>query len=351
MWALCKFQAGYGGSRAELPDWDGHVIELSEAFATSPPTNVLRVGTILLGVVEREATWEPDYYMKSTPPHFLFGNGFTTITCRRPARLQVGRIAICYRTYWAVCSEVSCTCVGFASDSLDSAWFKYGLVTLTLGDCNIIWTRERPASGNLRNLRIVMDGRSLTTSSFVTPQDMPKSAVELGRDGHKVELPKFYLSRGSADEGIAIEDKYRKWNHFDHHDDFSRRMNSDIEDLGGRVARIREEMKHSVFFFAYSAFDVDFISVFYDGTYRVMSKGGRIVPAHRHIPWEGFLGQPKPVEKPKKNKRKREVEDVGGRAVVVEAEESGILGGLARFVTGLMTPAASMASQAEKKSH
>ncbi|KAJ7091577.1 hypothetical protein C8R44DRAFT_891410 [Mycena epipterygia] len=150
---------------------------------------------------------------------------------------------------------------------------------------------------------------------------------------------------------------------------------ADWEDLGGRVARTREEMKHSVFFFAYSAFDVDFISVFYDGTYRVMdkrfiydgaslgyrppeddyayavSKGGRIVPAHRCIPWEGFLGQPKPVEKPKKKRRKRDVEDVGGRAVVTEAEEAGILGGLARFVTGLMTPAASIVSQAEKKSH
>ncbi|KAJ7081653.1 hypothetical protein C8R44DRAFT_753961 [Mycena epipterygia] len=166
---------------------------------------------------------------------------------------------------------------------------------------------------------------------------------------------------------------------------------ADWEDLGGRVTRTREEMKHSVFFFAYSAFDVDFISVqvkalgigkctndicrFYDGTYRVLdkrfiydgaslgyrppeddyayavSKGGRIVPAHRRIPWEGFLGQPKPVEKPKKKRRKRDVGDVGGRAVVTEAEEAGILGGLARFVTGLMTPAASIVSQAEKKSH
>ncbi|KAJ7898080.1 hypothetical protein B0H13DRAFT_2337616 [Mycena leptocephala] len=117
--------------------------------------------------------------------------------------------------------------------------------------------------------------------------------------------------------------------------------------LGGVVVRTKEEMSLAVFFFARTEWDVEFISQFYDQTYR--STRIRIVPAASlpNLPWKGYLQKPKPVKPaelrtPKRSKRKRNMADIGGREEVETEEVAVGFMGLAKMFRGMLTPAASL---------
>ncbi|KAJ6534295.1 hypothetical protein B0H19DRAFT_1080774 [Mycena capillaripes] len=131
--------------------------------------------------------------------------------------------------------------------------------------------------------------------------------------------------------------------------------------LGGRVVSCREEIESAILFFCDSMWDTDFIAIWYNETFRVLSKryifdcastgflppeegyalagktitgSGRIVPAFTRLKWPGFLQTPK--------KRKRARDDEGEKERMDLARQ---VGTQAHAWRGLLMPAPSLANQ------